>query len=98
MKTLLGVIAPAEFVVNLALEAGVSQTVNVPGGATVVLMTGESPYFVKYGPGPIEIPVASVTDGTGYEINPACRRLEGIASISLVARMAGVVQLAFYNG
>jgi hypothetical protein len=98
VSTLMGIIPPADTVYNLVLAAGVSQTVDVPSGATTVLMTGEVPYFVKYGPGPVNIPAQSVTDGTGLEVNPAGRSLAGISAITVVARMAGVVQLAFYNG
>lgn len=98
VRTLLGVIPSADFVVNLVLEPGVSQTVAVPSGATMVLMTGETPYFVHYGPEPAYIPSESVTDGSGLELNPTGRRLEGITAITVVARMAGIVQLAFYNG
>jgi hypothetical protein len=100
VKTLMGVIPPADFVDNLVMTPGVSQTVNVPSEATMVLMTAEMPYFVKYGPGPIAIPTANIEAGTGLDLNPTGRRLDvtAITAISVVARIAGIVQLAFYNG
>ena len=98
VRTLLGIIPPSDTVYNLVMIAGVSQTVNVPSGATMVLMTAEMPYFVKYGPGPLSLPSQNITDGTGLEVNPAGRSLAGVSAISVVSRMAGLMQLAFYNG
>lgn len=97
VRTLLGVIPTPDHVDNLVLEPDVSQTVPVPSGAVHVLMTGEMNYFVKYGPGPAQIPAESVTDGTGLELNPQGRRLEGVTHITVAAREPGIVQMAFWG-
>ena len=47
--------------------------------------------------GTAAIPVANVTDGTSSTLNPAVRRIEGLASFAIISAPGTVVQVAFYT-
>lgn len=88
---------PSDHINAYVLTPGAPQTVTVPAGATRAVFSSTDDFHARWHGGAASIPAASVTDGSGAEINPASRNLDGLTSFSLVAPRACVVACAFYG-
>lgn len=87
------------YVCALVLTAGSAKSLSVPSWAKVVVFgaSGGIDFYVSYG-GTATIPSSDITDGTGCELNPVARIIEGVGSISIISSKSGVVTLSFYGG
>jgi len=84
------------------LAAGVAESHTVPANAIYVVFSaqdggGDACSFYANFSGTAAEPSADITDGSGSELNPAVRALEGATAISLLAPEACILTLAFYK-
>ena len=77
------------------LAATVAEVITVPTGAKKVLFSSTADFYVKFGAA-AAIPVADITDGSGSELNPKLRSIEGSATIGIISPTSCVVTIAFY--
>ncbi len=92
---------------NLSLDApdyvdsvetsGSAVQFTVPAGARYVVFSAADNFAAAYGANPTAaLPSGSaVTDGSGSELNPAVRRLDGIAKISVIGSCQ--ITLSYYE-
>lgn len=87
------------YVQTVVLASGTAEPVAVPSGATHVVMRGTDHFMAKAGASGVTAAWATgdVSDGSGCELNPDFRHLQGEAYISVVAASACVVTLAFHQ-
>ncbi len=78
------------------LAAGVAETHTIPTGATYVLFSTTSNFYVAYS-GTATVPSADITNGSGPELNPVLRSVSGLASISIISPATCIVTMAFYK-
>lgn len=89
-------IAPAsDHVYNIVLAANTAKSVAAPGGAKFVAFASNGTFYARYN-GTAAIPSTDVTDGTGCEVNPSARSLDGVESIGLIAPASTIVSLSWY--
>lgn len=79
------------------LAATTAERVSIPAGAIAVLFSCTDHFIAKGGDNAVTATVpGDVDDGTGQEINPTLRRLEGTDThISVIALAACYIQLKF---
>lgn len=88
---------PAPDHVDVAVLVGnVQQTVNVPAGAAFVIFSADGDFYAKAN-AQASIAQATVSDGTGAELNPAIWELTETSSISLISDLARKVTLSYYT-
>ena len=81
---------------NAVLAPNVAKSVTPPNSARFVAFSSTGLFYARYN-APASIPAADVTDGTGSEINPTVRSLDGVETISLIAPAATIVGLSWYS-
>lgn len=94
-----GIPTRPDYVDARVLAANVAEQHTVPAGAAYAYLTAEMPFFIAWGANPTAaIPGADVTDGTASAlvVRDLWLPCTDIAKISLIARVAGVVTIAFY--
>lgn len=90
------VLEPSDTRHVIVLAAGVAKSVAVPAGAGTVLFAATGPFWVRYG-GAAALPAADDLSGQAPELSPAARRVEGVATLGLVAPADAIVSLAWYR-
>ncbi len=78
------------------LAAGTPRLIAVPANARLVLFNATKPFWARFGTA-VTLPALDILDGTAPELNPAGRRLDGVAQIGLVAATDSIVNLLFYR-
>lgn len=90
-------IASAPFHVdNVVLAANVAKTVTIPAGAGAVIFSGTKSFFVNWGT-TAAVPTEDITNGSGQELDPGAREIEGRTSFSVIAGEACILSLSFYS-
>lgn len=82
------------------LAANVAETFQAPAGARYVLFSATGDFWCKIALASTAaaVPAADVTDGTGSELNPAMRMLDGEQCyISIIAGAVTAVSLQFFK-
>lgn len=83
--------------VDAAVLTGTAVEFTVPTDARYVVFSATADFYVIYGAAPIAVePVGTISDGSASEANPAVRRLDDIAKISVIGT-ATTVTLAYYK-
>lgn len=76
---------------------GTAVLLTVPPGAQYVVFSANADFFAAYGDAPVAAaPSGTTSDGSASEQNPAVRRLDAIAKISVISADA-LLTLAFYR-
>jgi hypothetical protein len=88
---------PRGHVDNYLLTAGVAKTITIPTGARYVMFTSSADLWVVIGSGIAAIPTGDVTDGSGSELNPICRWIEGETQMSIISGAAAKVSIMYYD-
>lgn len=82
---------------NRVLAANTAETVTVPSGAASVFFGSDGDFGARWDGGTAAWPAADVTDGTGTEINPTWRALDGLTTFSIVAPATRVLSLSWFK-
>jgi len=91
------VIAPSDTRHVYILTAGVAKTVTIPAGARIALFCGTGAFWVGYGGNTAIVPTTDITNGQAPELNPIARHVEGLGTMSLIAKDAAIVNVIFYS-
>jgi hypothetical protein len=76
---------------------GTAVQLTVPAGARYVVFSATDHFYAAYGAAPTAVaPSGTTSDGSGSELNPAVRRVDEIAKISVISADA-LLTLAFYT-
>lgn len=86
------------YVDHRVLAANTNETHTVPTGAKFVLFSATADFYASYDGDNAVVPNADVTDGTGNELNPTVRYIEGVAEIDLISASACIVTMSFFKG
>jgi hypothetical protein len=96
-------IASSDYVLARVMTADSAESITVPAGYDYVMFgcvdgsgNGGSFYADFHGTTAAE-PSGDVTDGTGAELNPYIRTLDGITTISVLCPVACIITAAFYQ-
>lgn len=94
-------IGAEEYINNRVLAAGVAETFTIPTGAKRVSFNSTENIWVAYtftgfDDKAAAVPVADVTDGTGYVLNPKIRYLGKVSKISIISPVACLVSLTYF--
>lgn len=84
----------------LVLVASAQQRQAIPDGASFVVFSSGSTYYVLFGDADVaaQIPGAAVSDGSAAERTPEAREVpEGATHVSVISSDGGVVTLAWYG-
>ncbi len=84
------------YINNYVLVADTNTAVTVPTGAVYAVFSSNADIWVKVG-GVAAIPSANITDGSGSELNPIARRIEGESTIGVISGYTAKVSIAFYR-
>ena len=87
---------PQGYVNNYVLTASTNKAVTIPTGARYAVFAASADIWVNVG-GTAAIPSGDVTDGTGSELNPVVRWIEGETTIGVISAYAAKVSIAFYE-
>lgn len=79
------------------LAADTAETETPPSGAKSVLINATADVWVRWDGSAAAIAAVDVTDGSGVELNPLFRALEGVTTISVIAGATATVTLAYYS-
>ncbi|HYH18755.1 MAG TPA: NAD/NADP transhydrogenase alpha subunit-like protein [Azospirillum sp.] len=90
------ILSPSDTRYTVMLAAGVPKGIPVPAGAASVVFSATGPFWVQYGAA-AALPAADDLSGSAPELSPAARRINGIASLGLVAPEACAVALSFFG-
>lgn len=86
------------YVENVKLAANTSQQITVPTGANFAVFSANVNFYAAYGSNPTAVvPSGSTSDGTGNELNPTRRYVQGQAKIALISASDGIATIAFWN-
>ena len=95
-----GVPTRPDYIKNIVLTASTAKQVDVPSGMGTAYISSEVTLFLTWGTNPTSVvPSVDVTDGTGVFLMARDMWLpcSDIAKISMIARVAGAVSVAFYT-
>jgi hypothetical protein len=85
------------YVNNYLLTASVAKAITIPTGARYAMFASSADLWVVIGSGTAAIPAGDVTDGSGSELNPICRWIEGETQMSIISAAAAKVSITYYN-
>jgi len=83
------------YINNYVLTADSNKAVSVPTDAVYAVFAATADVWVNVG-GVAAIPTTDITDGTGSELNPVARIVEGESTIGIISAYAAKVSVAFY--
>lgn len=95
-----GIPTRPDFINGEALSANTARQHTVPAGKQFAYISAEMPIFLTWGDDPVAvIPGSTVTDGTSclLVVRDLWLQCNGVAKISMISRVAGVVSIAFYT-
>jgi hypothetical protein len=78
------------------LAANEHKSITVPTDARFALFCANSDIWVYVG-GTAKVPIGDITDGTGSELNPSTRYLDGATTIGIISENATKVCIMFYQ-
>jgi hypothetical protein len=84
------------YVNNYVLSVGVNTQIIVPEGINYVVFNASNDIWVNINATAI-VPTANVTDGTGSELNPVCRRVNPGDVINIISEYTAKVCVVFYE-
>lgn len=87
---------PSDTINAYVLVANTAQTVTVPTGATIAAFSANGNFYVNWTT-TATVPAANVTSGLASELNPTTRRTLGGTTFSIIAPIATIVTIAYYN-
>lgn len=73
-----------------------AETVSIPAGAKTVVFSSAEDFYVRIS-GTAAVPTTDITNGTGSELNPVARTVDGLTSFSMVAPYNAIVTMLFYS-
>jgi len=88
---------PQGYVNSYLLTATTAKTITIPTGARYVIFVATADIWVRIGTGTAAIPVGDTNNGTGSELNPVCRWIEGETQMSIVSAYAAKVSITYYQ-
>lgn len=90
---------PPAYVDPIVLAPGVMELHPLPAGAAYLVFSLDGDFFAKFGTSSVvaALPMASTSDGSGSELNPAARRVPaGATHVALIASQAATGSLSVY--
>lgn len=85
-----------QYVDAVVLTANTAATYTFPTGKKYALFSATADFYVSYS-GTAVVPSTNVTDGTGPELNPVMRQVDGLTSVSIISPSSCVVTVAIYK-
>jgi len=87
---------PQGYVNSYLLTATTAKTLTPPTGARYAGFASTADIWVSIG-GTAAIPAGDTTDGTGSELNPVVRWIQGETSISVISAYAAKISVTYYQ-
>jgi hypothetical protein len=84
------------YVNTYLLTVSTNKAVTIPTGSRYAIFAATADIWVKMG-GAASIPAGDTTDGTGSELNPTIRFVEGQTTLGIISAAAAKVSVAFYK-
>lgn len=81
---------------NYVLVADAHKTISVPNGAVWATFNSTADVWIRIG-GTAEVPAGDVTDGTGSELNPGTRFVEGASTIGAISADGAKLSVSFHR-
>ena len=78
------------------LAANTVETFAVPTDAKFVLFSCTADFYVDFA-ATAAVPSADVTDGSGVDLNPTVRRLNGVTNISVISESGCKLTMIFFR-
>lgn len=94
-QTLNGLNRPS-YTDTIVLEAATAVQYTLPTGSNYALFSATQNFYVAYS-GVATIPSTNIVNGTGAELNPVLRTINGLATISLICEAACIVTISTYK-
>jgi hypothetical protein len=91
-----GAIAPG-YVNTYLLTADLAKAITPPAGTEYAVFSSTADIWAVIGSGTAAVPSGDTTDGTGSELNPSVRALEGATAISVISESAAKLSVTFYG-
>jgi len=88
---------PQGYVNSYLLTATTAKTITIPTGARYAVFASTSDIWVRIGTGTATIPVGDTNNGTGSELNPVCRWVDGETQMSVVSAYAAKLSITYYE-
>ena len=85
------------YVNSYLLTAGTAKTLTIPSGSRYVIFASTADIWVRIGTGTAAIPAGDTNNGTGSELNPICRWIEGETQMSIVSAYAAKISITYYE-
>lgn len=85
-----------DYIERVTTVAATSQTITKPAGARFALFSFPEDVWVNYGAAAAQSG-ASTTDGSGSELNPGLRNIEGASDIRVITTNAVTGSITFYR-
>lgn len=91
-----GIAAP-NHVDDAVLTASAAKSFTVPSNAKYCIFNSTHDFFVNYD-STATIPTGTATsDGSGSELNPVLRKIDGITTISVISNDAAYVTISYWS-
>jgi hypothetical protein len=91
------VLAPAKYIDTRVLVAGTAQTHTFPTNARYAIFNSTANFFARWDGSAAAVPSANITDGSGAELNPVARRINGGQTVSLISPSAATITIATFS-
>ena len=88
---------PQGYINSYLLTASTAKTISIPSGSRYVIFASTSDIWVRIGAGTAAVPVGDTNNGTGSELNPICRWIEGETQMSVVSAYAAKISITYYK-
>ncbi|MBW2342497.1 MAG: hypothetical protein JRF53_00530 [Deltaproteobacteria bacterium] len=88
---------PQGYVNTYLLTASAAKTITIPTGSRYVIFASTADIWVRIGTGTAAIPAGDTNNGTGSELNPICRWIEGETQMSVISAYAAKVSITYYE-
>ena len=88
---------PQGYVNSYLLTASTAKTITIPSGARYVIFASTADIWVRVGSGTAVVPVGDTNNGTGSELNPVCRWVEGETQMSVISAYAAKISITYYK-
>lgn len=87
----------AQYINRRSLAANTAETETPPQNARAVLINAQADVWVRWDGSDATVPSGDETDGTGSELNPGWRSLEGVTTFSIICASATVATFCYYK-
>lgn len=84
------------YINNYILAANTHKSITVPTGSKFALFCANADIWVRIG-ATAKVPLSDIADGTGSELNPSTRYLNGETTIGIISENETKVVIMFYK-